>query len=99
MPNYGYVCEGCKYTFERFLKMSERDDPLSEDCPKCKNKKISKDFNTMLPSLSSDATLSPDKATGGRWSELMNKMKGGLSKRFHKKLDKTKGHTGRQWKG
>lgn len=99
MPTYGYVCESCEYKFEKVLKMSERDLPTSEKCPKCNKKKVNKDFSTLLPALGSDATMSPDKATGGRWSELMTKMKSGLSKKYHNKLDKTKTNTGRLWRG
>lgn len=99
MPNYGYVCEGCSYKFEKVLKMSERDVPLKEKCPKCNKKKVNKDFETLLPGLGSDTTLTPDKATGGRWSELMNKMKNGLSKKYHSKLENTKSKTGRLWRG
>lgn len=98
MPNYGFICESCEFKFDRLLKISERDQPLSENCPKCKEKKITKDFSTLVPALGSDSNLTPDKATGGKWSELMGRMKTGLSKKYHSKLDKTKTNSGRLWK-
>ena len=42
MPNYGYVCEACDYKFEKVLKISERDLPTKDKCPKCNKKKINK---------------------------------------------------------
>jgi hypothetical protein len=79
--------------------MSERDLPLNEECPKCKEKKIQKDFSSLMPGLGSDSTMTPDKAKGVRWSELMTKMKSGLSKKYHSKLDKTTTNSGRLWRG
>ena len=99
MPNYGFLCEKCDFKFEKMLKISERELPLKEECPSCKNKSVCKDFASLTPCLSSDSTMNPDKATGGRWSELMGRMKTGLSKKHHAKLDKTKTNTGRLWRG
>lgn len=100
MPNYGFVCENCEKSFECLLSMSNRDNPLNEPCPHClKEGKVVKDFQGIRCALSSDATLTPDKATGGRWSELMGKMKKGLSPRYHGKLDAATNRSGRRWKG
>jgi hypothetical protein len=44
-------------------------------------------------------TLTPNKATGGRWNELMAKMKSGLPQRYARKLDAPNNATGRRWKG
>ena len=35
MPLYDYECKKCGHDFSKALKMSEKDDPLSEDCPEC----------------------------------------------------------------
>ena len=48
---------------------------------------------TAFPSTATDSTLTADKVTGGRWSELTNRMKAGLPKGLHHKLD------GGQFKG
>lgn len=35
MPTYDYGCKKCGHTFERFLSMSDSDQPLTELCPAC----------------------------------------------------------------
>ena len=35
MPIYEYYCEKCKHTFEEYLSISNRDNPIEEPCPKC----------------------------------------------------------------
>jgi putative FmdB family regulatory protein len=35
MAVYDYYCNNCDYGFEKSLKISERDQPLSEPCPEC----------------------------------------------------------------
>jgi putative FmdB family regulatory protein len=100
MPNYGFMCENCEKGFECLLSISKREEPLNEACPHCSIKgKVVKDFQGIRCGLSSDSTLTPDKATGGRWSELMTKMKSGLAPRYHSKLDSATNMTGRRWKG
>lgn len=100
MPSYEFVCNKCKKVWDEFLNITDRDKPLSKPCPHCKAKK-SVDKNWMGTSLSinSDMTLTPNKATGGRWNELMAKMKSGLPERYAKKLDKPNNMSGRSWKG
>ena len=40
-----------------------------------------------------DTTLTPDKATGGKWSEITNKIKSGLPERYAKNIkDDMSGH-------
>ena len=100
MPNYGFKCEKCENLFECLLSISNRENPLNEPCPHCLNEgSIVKDFQGIRCNLSADSTLTPDKATGGRWSELMGKMKKGLAPRYHGKLDAATNRTGRRWKG
>lgn len=35
MPIYKYECKKCKFDFETFVKMEDRDKPSAELCPKC----------------------------------------------------------------
>jgi putative FmdB family regulatory protein len=35
MPIYEYGCSKCETVFERLLKMSEAELPVSEPCPEC----------------------------------------------------------------
>jgi len=100
MPNYGFICEKCDHQFDEILKIEERELPLSKPCPKCKKKKgVRREYDGYTQPISSDSTLTPNKATGGRWNELMGRMKKGLSKRYHKNLDQATSNTGRYWAG
>lgn len=99
MPNYGFICEGCNHSFEKLLSINDREIPLNEDCPQCSEKKIVKDFGSMKQSLNSDSLLNANKATGGRWNELMSRMKRGMPKRYHENLDAASRNTGRRWLG
>ena len=96
MPMYDYMCEACEHYFEESLSMSSMDKPTKEPCPKCGEKKVKKTLGG-FPSVASDSTLTPDKATGGKWNELMSRMKPGLPTRMRDGLDR--GHTGRRWHG
>lgn len=99
MPNYGFVCEGCSNSFDKLLPINERDMPLSEACPSCGQNKIKKDYGQMRQAVSSDSTLDANKATGGKWNELMSRMKRGIPKRYHQNLDIASSRNGRQWRG
>ena len=99
MPNYGFICEKCKHKFDAILSMEDREKPLKKPCPECKEKAIVRDYNDYTQVIGSDATLTPDKATGGKWSALMGKMKKGISKRHHEKLDRATARSGKYWSG
>jgi hypothetical protein len=100
MPNYGFVCDKCDHSFDRLLSIADREQPLKEKCPSCGKKKgVRRQYDSYSQTVSSDATLTPNKATGGKWNELMGRMKKGLSKRHHKNLDQATSNTGRYWKG
>ena len=43
-------------------------------------------------------TLTPDKKTDGRWSEVMNKIKSELPEQYAKNMNNTD-MTGHSWKG
>mgnify|MGYP003111337011 FL=1 len=88
MPTYDYICDACSHKFEQTKMISERDQPISEPCPKCqKEGEVRRDWSFTTPALGADATLTPDTATGGQWSELMNKMKSGVPERLKQNLD------------
>jgi putative FmdB family regulatory protein len=99
MPNYGFICEGCNHSFDKLLSIQDRELPLNECCPQCGENKIIKDFGSMRQSLTADTNLNANTATGGRWNELMSRMKGGLAKRYHSNLDAASANTGRSWLG
>ncbi len=99
MPNYGFVCEKCNHKFDSLLSISDREKPLNEPCPSCKKKKIKRNYDDVSVSVASDTTMSANKATGGRWNHLMEKIKRKTPKRVHKNLDKASSLSGKQWRG
>lgn len=79
--------------------MKDRDLPTTLPCPKCKAKgTVKKSWTGCTPSLGADYTLTPDKATGGQWSQLMSKIKRGLPKHRHANFDQANNSRGRRWK-
>lgn len=98
MPNYDYRCSSCGHSWSELFKIDDRDTPLKKPCAKCKKKKIERDI-LGFPGIASDSQLTPDTKTDGQWSKLMDKIKKGKPKDSQKKLEATKHHTGRRWKG
>jgi putative FmdB family regulatory protein len=97
MPNYGFICDNCKHTFDRYLSMNDREQPLSEACEKCSENKIVRDYTNFSQPIATDTNYTPDKKTGGQWSQLMNKIKKGVAKRHHHKLDRATDRSGHKW--
>jgi putative FmdB family regulatory protein len=91
MPNYAFKCEKCFYQFDEFLTAANRDVPIKKACPKCKKKKIKRDWQASNPSLAMDTTLTPSKVVGSQFKEVIDKIKnnGMVPKRFHSKLDQS----------
>tara|TARA_Y100000034_G_C6628195_1_gene274113 strand:+ start:222 stop:518 length:297 start_codon:yes stop_codon:yes gene_type:complete len=98
MPTYDYRCSACEHIFEEFLPINELDTPTKKPCPECGKKKVTKAVSKPA-GIGSDTTLTPDKKTGGDWSEMMGRIKKGIPKRYHEGLDKSTNKTGRQWRG
>lgn len=97
MPTYCFLCETCNHSFDKFLFVSNRKQPESENCPMCSTKKIINIPGSIQ--VFSDSTLTANKKTKGEWDKLMNKMKKGLPKRTHENLDKASSRTGRYIRG
>lgn len=78
--------------------MRDRDLPTTLPCPKCKAQgTVRKSWEGCTPGLGVDHTLTPDKATGGRWSELMGKIKRSQPKRMQARWDKGNNAKGTRW--
>lgn len=97
MPVYGFICEGCGNKFDRFLSIEHREAPLSDPCGNCNENKIRRDYDGQTSAITADAMVTPNKATGGAWGELMAKMKPGLPKYTHKNLDNATNRNLRRW--
>ena len=98
MPMYDYQCNKCKHTFEEMLSYAQREKPTKEPCPKCGAKGVSKVIGG-FPGLAADTNITPDKKTGGDWSELMGRIKKNVSPNCHGSIDKATNQSGRRWKG
>lgn len=87
MPIYEYYCEDtqCNHQFEEVLAMSRRDEPIKNPCPECGKKTIKKGVSATT--MGADMNYSPDKATGGDWSRLMDKVKKVVPPSGHGALD------------
>lgn len=82
MPIYEYRCDKCEHIFEEVHAMDKSNKPLSKPCPECGVKKsVNKTFAT------GGAGVDVNKGPGSDYNELMKKMKGGLPKRYHERLD------------
>ena len=98
MPIYDYRCEACEHHWEQNLSVSNREAPCKEKCPECNKKGKVKKHVGGFPGIGCDMTLTPDKKTGGRWSEVMNKIKGELPEKYAKNMNNTD-MSGHSWKG
>jgi putative FmdB family regulatory protein len=89
MPNYAFICNACDHSFYEILSLSDRDIPCKKGCPKCKKKKVQRDWQASKPTLTIDATLTPKKVVGSQFKEVIDRIKnnGQVPKRFHAKLD------------
>jgi len=98
MPNYDYKCAKCEHAFEDFLSYDDREKPCGEPCPECGAEEVQKIIGG-FPGLAADSTMTPDKKTGGQWSEMMNKVKKGIPKKYHGGIDKSTNMNGKRWYG
>ena len=98
MPTYDYRCGACKHIFEAFHLMNEDDTPSKKPCPECGKKEVTKAVSKPA-GLGADHNITPDKKTGGKWSEMMGRIKKGLPERYRPKIDRATDRTGRRWHG
>lgn len=97
MPVYGFICDNCGEKFDRFLSISNREQPLTESCGKCSHSSIRRDYENQTSALTADSLVTPNKKTGGAWNELMSKMKKGLPRHTHANLDNATNRSLRRW--
>ena len=99
MPTYDYRCKECEHLFEEVHMMDNHLAPTQKPCPKCGKKEVTKSWAGVTPGIGADATLTPDKKTGGQWSEMMGRIKNNIPKKYHAGLDKSTNMSGKRWKG
>ena len=84
--------------WEEIHPMSDRDTPTKLPCPHCKAEEcVSKSWKNCTPSLGADWNLTPNKVSGGRWNELMSKIKAGMPENARKRFDKGNNAKGTRW--
>lgn len=72
MPTYDYVCKSCKNSFERILKIADREFPTSEPCSECGGEIV---MSISAPTLVS-GVRGPQSAPNGFKDVLKNIHKG-----------------------
>lgn len=99
MPVYEYKCESCDGVFEELVGIDQRDSiSLCDLCGAsgCVSRCVSQVM------VASDTTMTPNKATGGQWNALIDKITQtgvGIDKTAKANLENTKSLTGRRWRG
>ncbi len=97
MPMYDYMCEDCSHQWEENLSMSNGNKPCKSPCPSCKKTGSVKKQIGGFPTLAVDTTLNANKKTGGRWNEVMERVKSSVPDRYHDNLNHNL--SGRRWMG
>jgi putative FmdB family regulatory protein len=88
MPQYDYRCGSCEHTFEKTLKITDRDNPTLESCPSCGDREV---FKTLISApVYGDALRmgSTVKDKNGKWTEVLRQVhnsnyKSNLSLKFN----------------
>jgi len=93
MPIYEYTCESCSHTHDAMRTIASRDEPI--ECPECGSSECKRNITSALGAV--DTTLTPDKATGGQFSQLMDKMKRSSTKDAHATLDRASSRNAGMW--
>ena len=93
MPIYEYTCKKCNHVHDEMRSIDSRDSPI--DCPECEHKECSRNITGAMGAV--DTNLTADRVTGGQYSELMDKMKRGTPKSYHKNLDRSTSRNGSIW--
>jgi putative FmdB family regulatory protein len=74
MPTYYYECECCKHSFEEFLNIDKRDEPLSRKCSNCGAfEKIKRIIRS--PRISYEGKYDAFQRAGDGWKEVQQKIK------------------------
>ena len=58
MPTYDFICLKCKHVFEKYLGFDEDRSKLK--CPKCKSKKIERNFGSVQMGVGKGKSASGD---------------------------------------
>jgi len=98
MPTYDYKCEKCSNIFEEYRTVDERNETLGSRCPNCDEIGGVQKIVGGFPGIGVDFTLTPDKKTDGKFSEIMKRVKESVPERMRGKLDNATNMRGHRWK-
>ena len=93
MPIYEYTCNQCNHVHDAVRSVDNRDSPI--ESPECASMDSIKNVTGAMGAV--DTKLTPDPATGGKYSQLMDKMKRGTPKAYHESLDRSSNRNGSIW--
>ncbi len=93
MPIYEYTCKQCNHVHDSMRSIDSRDEPI--ECPECASMECSRNITGAMGAV--DTTLTADKATGGQFSEIVDRMKRGTPKQYHETLDRSVNRDGGIW--
>ena len=88
MPTYQYICSSCNFQWDAIHKISERDIPVNEDCPECKERCVSRQMLS-APSIGDPVRLGFTKPTGDVrevLQKISEKTAGGMGMRNNSNL-------------
>lgn len=71
---YDYQCQKCNTTWELSLPIEDREKPLSEPCPNCKESGSILKLFVPLP-VSYQGIKTPLQRAGSGWNDTLNKIK------------------------
>lgn len=76
MPTYAYQCKKCEHYFEKILKISERDEPITQPCPECEGEV----YRTMETGGLVSDSKTPLRRAGSGWNDVLKKIKKGSAR-------------------
>jgi len=86
MPTYDYICNECNITFDKILKISDRELPTKEPCPNC-SQSDTIELCITAPSLMSPFRVDGLKKPTGQFRDRMQQIKSGIGKARHNLKD------------
>lgn len=75
MPTYEFICSACQKTFEKQLKIADRELPINQPCPECKAEgTVARHYGNTSIEWSDPWQLGRKKPPSD-WREFINKLK------------------------
>jgi len=74
MPNYEYKCTGCNHKWEDIQTIGNRDLPLAQPCPECKQSGAVARGWDHAPTMGVDGSLKPSKGFRERMDAMRSKL-------------------------